>query len=85
MLPLEYKPLEGIITTYVGKVFLKRPQQKKKKKKNMTWRCVAMDAKQGWEIATINILGMDGDEIKVVMEFENYLPSTTIFMEVYNT
>jgi hypothetical protein len=33
MLPLEYKPLEGIITTYVGKVFLKRPQQKKKKKK----------------------------------------------------
>ncbi len=48
-------------------------------KKNMTWR-VAMDPKQGWEVATINILGMNGDhdETKVVMEFENYPPSTTI-------
>ncbi len=53
--------------------------------KNMTWSCVSMDPKQGWEIVTINILGMNGDEIKVVMEFENYLPSTTIFVEVYNT
>jgi hypothetical protein len=39
-----------------------------------------MDPKQGWEVATINILGMNGDhdETKVVMEFENYPPSTTI-------
>jgi hypothetical protein len=44
-----------------------------------------MDTEQGWEIPTINILGMNGDEIKVVMEFENYLPSITIFVEVYNT
>jgi hypothetical protein len=44
-----------------------------------------MYPKQGWEIVAINILGMNGDEIKVVMEFENYPPSTTIFVEVYNT
>jgi hypothetical protein len=44
-----------------------------------------MDPKQGWEVAAINILGMNGDEIKVIIEFENYPPSTTIFVEVYNT
>jgi hypothetical protein len=37
-----------------------------------------MDPKQGWEVATINILDMNGDETKIVMEFENYPPSTTI-------
>jgi hypothetical protein len=44
-----------------------------------------MDPKQGWKAAAINILNMNGDEIKVVMEFENYPPPTTIFVEVYNT
>jgi hypothetical protein len=31
MLPLEYKPLEGIITAHVGKAYRKRPNNNIKK------------------------------------------------------